>query len=78
MFVLFEEEYVDDEYVDDENDPEGVEKITNNDYTLIEKEEIIGFEDVVETVKTKIVNLSNYDHLMEEKVLDALRKGNLK
>jgi hypothetical protein len=78
MFVLFEEEYVDDEYIDDENDPQGVEKITNNDYTLIEKEEIIGFDDVIETVRKKNVDITNYDKMMEKKIVESLKRGKIK
>jgi len=73
-----ESEFSDDEYIDSENDPQAVEKITKEDYTLIENDEKIDFDEVFETVKTKMTNLTNYDHMMEEKVLDALRRGKLK
>lgn len=70
-----EDEINEEEYILTTNDPQYVEKIKNEDYTLPENEEIIEFDEVFESVKTKISNLSNYDHMMEEKVLDFLRKG---
>ena len=71
-----EKEFVEEEeYINEENDPQQVEKIKEEDYTLIEKEETIEFDEVFETVRTKIHNFSNYDHMMEERVLDSLRKG---
>ena len=73
-----EEEYLDDEYVKHHNDPHAVEKIEDEEYFVVQDEERVGFDKVFESVKTKMVNLTNYDHMMEEKVLDALRKGKLK
>ncbi len=67
-----------EEYITDENDPQTVEKITKEEYTIPLDEEKVNFDEVFESVKTKITNLTNYDHMMEEKVLDALRKGKLK
>jgi len=67
-----------EEYIDNENDPQAVEKITKEEYTIPLDEEKVNFDEVFESVKTKITNLTNYDHMMEEKVLDALRKGKLK
>lgn len=76
---MSEEEYTDDEYIGKDNDPCSVEKITEDNSILIEeKEEVIEFDKVFETVRAKITNMTNYDHMMEEKVLDALRKGKLK
>ncbi len=72
---MSEEEYVDDEYIDSENDPEKVLIVPNDDYVISDNEEIVEFDEVFETVRTKITNLTNYDHTMEEKVLDALRRG---
>lgn len=70
-----EKEFVDDEYINNENDPSRVEKITEEDYTLPEGEEKEDFDEVFESVRTKITNLTNYDHMMTEKVLDTLRRG---
>jgi len=67
-----------EEYIDNENDPQGVEEITKEDYSIPLDEEKVNFDEVFESVKTKITDLTNYDHMMEEKVLDALRKGKLK
>jgi len=75
---MSEEEFVDDEYIDDENDPEKIENITKDDDILPEEEETIGFEDVIQTVSIKNVNLTNYDKIMEKKVFDSLRKGELR
>jgi len=72
----FEDE---EEYITNTNDPQAVEKITTKeDYTIPENDEKIEFDEIFETVRTKITNLANYDQMMEKKVLDALRKGNLK
>ena len=76
--ILSEEEFVDDEYIDDENDPEMIENITKDDDILAEEEETVGFEDVIQTVSIKNVNLTNYDKIMEKKVFDSLRKGELR
>lgn len=73
--MLNEDEIDEEEYILTKNDPQYVEKIKNEDYTLPENEEIIEFDEVFEFIKTKISNISNYDYMMEEKVLDFLRKG---
>jgi len=75
---MSDEWFEDEEYLDSENDPQAVEKITKEDYTLPGDEEIIEFDEVFETVRTKISNLTNYDQMMQEKVLDSLRKRELK
>lgn len=75
---MSDEWFEEEEYIDDNNDPEWVEKITKEDYAIIENESTADFDEVFESVKTKITNLTNHDHMMEEKVLDALRKGKLK
>ena len=74
----FEDEEFDDEYINNTNDPQAVEKITKEEDVISLDDVKMDFEEVFETVKTKITDLSNYDHMMEEKVLDALRKGKLK
>ncbi len=67
-----------EEYLNEENDPQQVEKITKDDYNILENEEKVDFDEIFETVKTKITDLTNYDHMMEKKVLDSLRRGDLK
>ena len=67
-----------EEYIDDTNDPQAVEKITKEDAVISLDDVKMEFEEVFETVKTAITDLSNYDHMMEEKVLDELRRGKLK
>lgn len=76
--MSFEEDYDDDEYIDSENDPCSVDEITEEDYTLPNNDEVVEFDEVFESVKSKITNLTNYDNMMEGKVLDALRNGELK
>ena len=68
----------DDEYIDSENDPQKVLIVPEDDYVISDNEEIVEFDEIFETVKTMITNLTNHDHMMEEKVLDALRRGKLK
>lgn len=84
---MSEEEFIDDEaqevveeeeYIDSENDPEKVLIVPGDDYVTSDNEEIVGFDEVFEYVKAKITDLTNYDHMMEEKLLDALRSGTLK
>jgi len=81
---MVSEDYLDDEaqevveeevYINSENDPEKVSIVPEDDYVISDNEEVVEFDEVLETVRTKITNLSNYDHMMEEKVLEALRKG---
>lgn len=74
----FEDENFDDEYITDENDPQAVEKITEEDYTIPDDEKKIDFDEVFESVRAKITDLTNYDRMMEKKVLDSLRSGKLK
>ena len=73
------EEYIEEEkYIDNENDPQAVEKITEEE-TVISLDDVkMDFDEVFESVRVKITNLTNYDHMMEEKVLDSLRRGKLK
>ena len=74
------EEYIEEEeYIDSENDPQSVQKIiTEDDYTIPLNDEKIEFDEIFETIKTTIVNFVKYDHMMEQKVLDALRSDKLK
>ena len=82
-----EEEFIDDEsqevieeeeYIDSENDPEKVLIVPKDDYVISDNEEIVEFDEIFEYVRAKITDLTNYDHMMEEKLLDALRGGTLK
>lgn len=73
-----EEDFPEEKYVEIKNDPFSVEKIVDEDYVIIESDEKIDFDEVFATVEAHIINLSNHDHMMEEKVLDSLRKGTLK
>lgn len=75
---MSDEWFEDEEYIDNENDPEAVEKITKEDYTIPDNDEIIDFDEVFETVRTKISNLTKHDQMMQEKVLDSLRKEKIK
>ena len=67
-----------EEYITDENDPQAVEKITKEDYTISIDNVKIDFDEVFETVRAKITDLTKYDKMMEQKVLDSLRSGKLK
>ncbi len=75
-----EENFVDDEYITDENDPCKVEKITQEDYTIFEeKEEIIDHEKIIQSVQTQSdASFYKNDKIMEDKVLDSLKKGLIK
>lgn len=73
-----EEEFIDDEYIDEWNDPFAVKKIIEEDYDDVTDEKIVDFDEVFESVRCKITDLTNYDLMMEKKVLDSLRKGTLK
>lgn len=74
----FEDENFEEEYINDDNDPTSVEKITKEDYTIPGDDEKIEFDEIFETVRTKITNLTKHDKIMENKVFDSLRRGNLK
>ncbi len=73
-----EEDYFEEEYIEEWNDPFESKKIIEEDYDAVTDEKIADFDEVFESVKIKITNLTNHDHMMEEKVLDALRNGKLK
>ena len=73
---MSETKYHDDEYITKDNDPYNVEKITQEDYSFAEDEEIIeDHEEAVASVDTKNFNLSDHDHIQNDKVLDALKSG---
>lgn len=73
-----EEEYIDDEYIDEWNDPFAAKKITEEDYDIVTDETIVDFDEVFESVRCKITDLTKYDRMMEKKVLDSLKRGTLK
>jgi hypothetical protein len=73
-----DDEYIDDEYIDEWNDPFDVKKVTEEDYDVVTDEKIANFDDVFESVRCKITDLTNYDSMMEKKVLDSLQRGTLK
>ena len=75
---MSDEWFEDEEYIDDTNDPQWVEKISKEEYTIPLADEKIDFDKVFETVRTQIADLTKHDHTMEEKILDALRMGKLK
>ena len=76
---MSEEEVIEEEeYINSDNDPEKVLIVPEDDYVTRDNEEIAQFDEVFEYVRAEIMDLSNYDHMMEEKLLDALRGGNLK
>lgn len=82
---MSEEEFIDDEaqeeeeeYINSDNDPEKVLIVPEDDYVISDNEEIVKFDEIFEFVRAKITDLTNHDHMMEEKVLDALRNGKLK
>lgn len=76
---MIEEIIDDEEYITDDNDPHRVERIDeDNSISIVENEVKIEHEEIKASPKLMITNLSNYDHIMNEKVLDALRKGKLR
>ena len=84
---MSKEEFIDDEaqevieeeeYVTSENDPQKVLIVPEDDYVISDNEEAIAFDEVFETVRAKITDLTNYDKMMDDKLLDALRRGKLK
>ena len=80
---MSEEEYDDEvieeeEYIDSDNDPEKVLIVPEDDYVISDNEKIVEFDEIFEYVRAKITDLTKYDHMMEQKLLDALRRGNLK
>ena len=72
--VIIEEE----EVITSENDPQKVLIVPEDDYVISDNEEILDFDEVFETVRAKITDLTNYDKMMDDKLLDALRRGELK
>jgi len=73
-----EEEEEEEVYLNSENDPQKVLIVPEDDYVINDNEKVAGFDKVFEFVKAKITDLTKYDKMMEEKLLDALRRGDLK
>lgn len=73
------ENFDEDEYIDKENDPEKVLLVPEDDYVTQDGETKIGDDPIVSTVESRSeFDMKRHDFEMEEKVLDALRKGKLK
>ena len=75
---MSDEWFEDEEVITSENDPAKVLIVPEDDYIISDNEEVIAFDEVFETVKSAITDLVKYDKMMEEKVLDVLRRGKLK
>ncbi len=78
-----DDEFIDDEIIDDEtidewNDPFAAKKIIEEDYDIVTDDKIVDFDEVFESVRCKVTDLTNYDRMMEKKVLDSLKRGTLK
>ncbi len=76
--LMSDEWFEDEEVITSENDPAKVLIVPEDDYIISDNEEVIAFDEVFETVKSAITDLVKYDKMMEEKVLDVLRRGKLK
>ena len=73
--MLSEEEYIDDEYIGKENDPFSVEVVSEDDYTIVDDEEIVKEDEVLYSLDgMSEYDMKNHDLIMEKKVLDSLRK----
>jgi hypothetical protein len=70
--MSFEEDYTDDEYIDNENDPYYADKVYD-ETLVIEKEEIVGFDPVFESVRAKITDFTKHDQMMQKKFLEWLQ-----
>ena len=76
---MTDEDYLEEEYITNENDPHSVEKIDeDNSISIVETEVTIKHEEIEASPKLMITSLTNHDYIMNEKVLDALRRGILK
>ena len=71
-------EFIDDETIDEWNDPFAAKKIIEEDYDIVTDDKIVDFDEVFESVRCKVTDLTNYDRMMEKKVLDSLKRGTLK
>jgi len=69
-----EDDYVDDEYIESENDPYSVEKVTEEDFAILD-EEIVQEDKVVYSLDGMSESeMKNHDLMMEKKVLASLRE----
>ncbi len=80
---MSEEEFLDDEdeeYISDDNDVVQGIKVTEEEVTIVEdKEEVIEHEEIIHSIHGRsAAAMQNHDHVMEEKVLESLRRGTLK
>ena len=74
-----EEDYPEDEYIDDSNDIWSGEKITEEDYTIPEDEELFEEADIVYSIYARSDSaMKNHDIIMNQKVIDSLKKGKIK
>ena len=74
-----EEDYPEDEYIDDSNDIWSGEKITEEDYTIPEDEELFEEKDIVYSIYARSDSaMKNHDIIMNQKVIDSLKKGKIK
>jgi len=65
---------VDDEYINDDNDPFSVKEVTELNSVSIEEDKIMAN---VKKGRSDIA-MKNHDYIMEEKVLDSLKRGKIK
>jgi len=80
---MSEEEFLDDEdeeYISDDNDVVQGIKVIEEEVTIVEdKEEVIEHEEIIHSIQGRNdAAMQQLDHIMEEKVLDSLRRGTLK
>lgn len=78
---MTEKEFLDDEeYIDESNDVIQGIKVTEEEVTIVEdKEEVIEHDEVIHSIHGRSQTaMQKHDHIMEEKVLDSLRRGTLK
>lgn len=71
--------YPDDEYITNENDPTRVLIVPEDDYVISDNEEIIQHDKIITTIQGRTQSeMEKSDFIIQEKVLDALRKGKLR
>ncbi len=77
MCIIMSAKYpilVDDEYINDDNDPFRVTEVTELNSVAIEEDKIMTH---VKKGRSDTA-MKNHDHMMEEKVLDSLKRGKIK
>ena len=67
-----------EEYITAENNPAAVDKITQEDYTIIPDEAVQEFDEIFENVRATSEDFAQYDKDMAKKILDSLRKGDFR